>query len=560
MSTERTQTLHRYRIGEMPLLQHIVQRLGIKEILEHAIPPHGNEKIPAVQSLLLLIYNITSGRQPLYELPHWTTQFDGRLLGRCSQLPEALFNDDRYGRALDKLYAVDRASLMTDIVLRLIDVTDLDLSQIHNDSTTVKTTGQMPGVTVNGLRFARGHSKDHRPDLKQIVFSLTLSSDGAVPIHFKTYAGNRTDDTTHIGTWRTIRRIAGRADFLYVADCKVCTDRQLGYIVRHGGRVVTLLPETWREVKAFKDALRDGAKRKQRLLRQSIPNKPTEFETFYRFTGECRTGKAGYAIHWIYTSEKRKRDRLQREERLLRVERELGELTGKLNMRQLKTVEQITGQVEKLLTKHHVADFYHIAIHPVQEQSTRQIGKGRPGKHTRYATTMKTLYTLSWSRNRQALARESRIDGIFPILSTDDTLSAKDALLSYKYQPRLEKRFEQLKSVHRVAPTLFKKVERVEAMMFLYFIALIVQAVIERDVRLSMRDKTIEAIPIYPEHRLAYHPTTAKIFDRFQEVSLYRLMDRASLINEFRDEINPIQLEVLGLLGMSEADYWRGVQ
>ncbi len=97
-------------------------------------------------------------------------------------------------------------------------------------------------------------------------------------------------------------------------------------------------------------------------------------------------------------------------------------------------------------------------------------------------------------------------------------------------------------------------------MMFLYFIALIVQAVIERDVRLSMLNKTIEAIPIYPEHRLAYHPTTAKIFDRFQEVSLCRLMEGTTLLNEFRDELNPIQTEVLDLLGMSEEDYWRHVK
>jgi len=560
MPADNTQKLHRYRVGEMPLMQTVVQRLGIEAMLRHYIRPHGNEKIPAAESLLLLIYNIASGRQPLYELPQWTTQFDGRLFGRGSQLSEALFNDDRYGRALDKLYEVDRASLMTDIVLRLVEVTELDLSQIHNDSTTVKTTGQMPGTTANGLRFARGHSKDHRPDLKQIVFSLTLSSDGAVPVHFKTYPGNRSDDTTHIETWRAIRRIAGRAEFLYVADCKVCTDRQLSDIVRHGGRVVTLLPETWREVKAFKVELRDAVKPKRRILRQLIPNTQNRYETFYRFSGDYRTGKAGYAIHWIYTSEKRKRDRLQREERLLRVERELGELMGKLNMRRLKTVGQITERVEKLLAQHRVADFYHIAINPVQEKYTRQVSKGRPGKHTRYTTTFNTIYTLAWSRNRQALERERRVDGIYPVLSTDSTLSAKDALLAYKYQPRLEKRFEQLKSVHHVAPTLFKKVERVEAMMFLYFIALIVQAVIERDVRLCMRENTIEAIPIYPEHRLAYHPTTAKIFDRFQDISLYRLMDGAKLLNEFHDELNPIQLEVLRLLGMSEADYWRGVR
>jgi len=482
------------------------------------------------------------------------------LFARPSDLCESLFNDDRYGRALDKLYEVDRAALMTDIVLRLIDVTGLDLSQIHNDSTSVKTTGRMPGTTRDGLRFARGHSKDHRPDLKQIVFCLTLSSDGAVPIHFKTYPGNRTDDTTHIDTWRTIRQIAGRPDFLYVADSKVCTEKQLSDIVRHGGRVVSLLPETWGEVKRFKDALRDGVKAKHRILRQPVPNSPETFETFYRFSGQYVTAKGGYTLHWIYTNEKRKRDRKIREERLLRAERDLGELMSKLNVRRLKTHEQISERIDKLLEQHHVTDFYHIAINTVQERDTRQIGKGRPGKHTRYESTERTLYTLSWSRNRQALERESRIDGIFPLLSTDASLSAKEALVAYKFQPRLEKRFEQLKSVHKVAPTLCKKVERVEAMMFLFFIALILQALIEREVRHAMSDNTIEAIPIYPEHRLAYHPTTAKIFDRFHDVSVCRLMKGDTLVNEFRDELNAVQLSVLELLGMSTADYWRCVR
>ena len=104
--------------------------------------------------------------------------------------------------------------------------------------------------------------------------------------------------------------------------------------------------------------------------------------------------------------------------------------------------------------------------------------KGRPGKHTKYTTTQTTIYTLSWSRDRQALERERRVDGIFPLLSTDASLSAKEALVAYKFQPRLEKRFQQLKSVHQVAPTLCKKVERVEALMFLYFVALIIQALI----------------------------------------------------------------------------------
>ncbi len=557
MSRVTPEQLRRKRIGEIPLLQSIAQRLGFPELLMRYIKPHGNEKIAAADTLLMLVFNIASGRQPLYELEHWTAQLDGRLLGRDSQLPAALFNDDRYGRALDKLFAVDRASLMTDVVLQVIAATDLDLQQIHNDSTSVKTTGKMPGKSRTGLFFARGHSKDHRPDLKQIVFNLTLSADGAVPIHYKTYPGNRTDDTTHIDTWRVIRNIAGKPDFLYVADCKVCTDQQLSFMVRHGGRVVTLLPETWKEVKTFKESLRAHQKAKRRILRRSIPNTEHAVETFYCFTGRYRTNQAGYALHWIYSTEKRKRDRLQREQLLQRVEQELGELMGKLNARKLKTEAQITERLDQLLQSYQVSDFYHIAIKPIQERWTRQVGKGRPGKHTRYRTIVRTIYALSWTRNQQALAREKNIDGIFPILSTDAAMSAKEALVAYKYQPRLEKRFQQLKSVHQAAPTLFKKVERVEAMMFLFFLALIIQAVIEREVRQSMSDNAIDAIPIYPEHRLAYHPTTAKIFDRFHDTSLYRVHRGQVLVKEYRDELTPVQQSVLGLLGMTEEDYWR---
>jgi len=54
------------------------------------------------------------------------------------------------------------------------------------------------------------------------VFSLSLSADGAVPIHHKVYSGNRTDDTTHIETWETLCQITGVRDFLYVADEPSC--------------------------------------------------------------------------------------------------------------------------------------------------------------------------------------------------------------------------------------------------------------------------------------------------------------------------------------------------
>ena len=547
------ETIQRRRVGEIPLLLSLSKRLGLREMLGRHIKSHGNLRIPTADSLLVLLFNMTAGRQPLYELEQWVSGIDFRLLG-YPRFEEGLFNDDRFGRALDRLYEVDRASLMTEIAMTVVKAFAVDLNRIHNDSTSIKAFGRIAGTTRNGLFLHRGVSKDHRPDLKQLVFSLTISADGALPIHYKTYPGNRTDDTTHIETWNCLSRITGKVDFLYVADCKVCTEKQLSHIVGHKGRVITVLPETWKETKTFKTRLLDRRIPKKRIRRIPIPGRHEQYETFSCFEGSYHTDKADYPIHWIHSSEKKKRDRQSREDALRRTEEQLAHLTGKLNTRRLKTRAQILERAGVILDKFKVADFYHLNISEVKERHTRQIGKGRPGGDTRYRTVLTTSYALSWIRNREALKREQNIDGIFPILCTDSKLSAKQALEAYKYQPNLEKRFSQFKTVHNAAPLLFKKIERVEAMMFLFFLALILQAALEREVRLKMKKDKIDALPVYPEHRIAYHPTTAQIFDRFHDLSIYKLRDGENVIKEYRDPLSPLHQQILKLLGIQH--YW----
>ncbi len=122
---------------------------------------------------------------------------------------------------------------------------------------------------IKKLELKRGNSKDHRPDLKQLVYTLTVSADGAAPIHYKAYSGNRTGDTTHIESWEALKKIAGRPDFLYVADSKVCTKKQLNHIVVNEGLVVTILLEIWGEVGEFKEKMRKRAKRKKEILRKA---------------------------------------------------------------------------------------------------------------------------------------------------------------------------------------------------------------------------------------------------------------------------------------------------
>jgi transposase len=566
------ETLRRFVVEGIPLITSIAQRLELTTILSKYIPSYGNEKIPVVDALMILLCNITGGRQPLYQLEQWAQ----RIEPKCFQLkPEQLlyFNDDRFARALDKLYISDRASLMTEIVVKMIKVVNLDIDRIHNDSTTVKAYGKIPGKTITGLELRRGNSKDHRPDLKQLVFSLTISADGAVPIHYKTYPGNRTDDTTHIETWNTISRITGRCDFIYVADCKLCTSKQLAYIVGEGGRVITIMPESWKESDTFKQELRSNSKRyrKKVIWRREIPEQSGKYESFSLFSGiedgdgggggggddggDFRAGKGGYRIFWYRSSEKVKKDRLSREQKLQKAESQLLNLIPKLNKRKLKTEEVIEKQVQAILEKYGVERFLKISILEKITEFNVQITRGRPGPNTKYRTCIQTFYLLSWETDKKALRQEKNVDGIFPLLTTDDSLSAKSVLLSYKYQPRLEKRFTQFKSVHEAAPLLFKKIERVEAIMFLFFLSLMIQAIIEREVRLKMKEEGIKTLPIYPESRDAYHPTTSKILDTFEGISSYQVTIEGRT-REFRDSLTQTQETILSLLNIDINDFW----
>lgn len=114
---------------------------------------------------------------------------------------------------------------------------------------------QRAGKTT--VAILHGHSKDHRPDLKQLVWILTISSDGAVLIACRIANGNVTDDTTHIATWDGLVNLLGRSDFLYVADSKLATKTNMDHIAKNNGRFISVLPATRKEVDAFKSYVVD---------------------------------------------------------------------------------------------------------------------------------------------------------------------------------------------------------------------------------------------------------------------------------------------------------------
>src|ERR1700746_2382146 len=108
--------------------------------------------------------------------------------------------------------------------------------------------------------------------------------------------------------------------------------------------------------------------------------------------------------------------------------------------------------------------------------------RGKPTAETPFRRTIQHVPRLHVTTNAENIAQSAAMDGIFP-LTTNTKQTPVDVFKIYKYQPRIEKRHALLKSTLEVAPIWLKKNTRVEALMFLEFIAQIVAALIERELR-----------------------------------------------------------------------------
>ena len=172
-------------IDALPIINHFIDRLGLDEILKCAMPhADPSNHIMPYTSIGILLRNIITGRLPVYGFKEWVTLFAPKLFNLQPEQVEYI-NDDRIGRALEKLFDTDRASLMTEIVLKAVREFGIEMDQFHNDSTSITFHGGYENANGDKMRgkstlnITHGHNKDHRPDLKQLVFDLTVTSDGA---------------------------------------------------------------------------------------------------------------------------------------------------------------------------------------------------------------------------------------------------------------------------------------------------------------------------------------------------------------------------------------------
>lgn len=550
------------RVGALPIVNHFMARIGADDALGAFVAADDRRlRLAPAAALGVVVRNLCVDHEPVYALGEWAAPFAPGVLGL--EVGEVgLLNDDRVGRSLDRLFDADRASLLTAVVLRAVRAFGIDCSELHNDSTTVTFAGDYRGADGRprggkaSAAITFGHNKDHRPDLRQLVWILTVTADGAVPVAHRVMSGNTTDDTTHVGSWDELCELMGRKDFLYVADSKLCTRAAMDHIDAAGGRFVTVMPRTRREDGWFRDWLTRNTPTWTEVL--SVPPRRRDVppDVLSVFASPLSSAE-GYRIIWVHSTAKSARDATARAARLQRAERDLRQLAERLAApkSRIKTRVAAEAAARAILADTSAVEFFDIHVTEEADKRYTASHRGTPGPNTTFRQTRTTRPRLSFTLRPHAVRRAAASDGCWPLITNDTDLTPTQILAAYRYQPHLERRHHCLKGPQAVAPVRLHSAARIEALLCCHFLALLTHALIERQVRRAMAAAGTAHIALYPEERDCPAPTAARILDIFAGLTRHHLYDHGRPVQVFEPRLDARQRAVLGLLDIPLTAY-----
>lgn len=549
-------------LAGLPIVNVFYDRLGIDRLLETHLPGDGRLRVSPAAALGVVIRNLVMRHAPVYALGEWAGRYDPSMVGLAADEPE-LLNDDRIGRMLARLFDADRASLLTRLVLDAVDTFEIDLSRLHNDSTSIKLSGAYAAADGHERggkptpAVSRGFSKDHRPDLKQLVWMLTVTADGAVPIAFRVADGNTADVTTHIDTWNALVELTGDAGFLYVADSKLASFDNVAHIHTRGGRFLSVLPAARREDRIFRDWVVEHTPDWAEIARRPTRDTEAPEDLISAYEDHLRSAD-GHRIVWIHSTAKARRDATRRHQAITRAIAAIDTLNTRLSSPRcrIKTAVAAETEAREAIAEINATRWVTIHVEADTVDSFRQAKRGRPGPNTAYKKITRTRLRIRFTVDEEQVAHDAASDGMWPMITNDPDMTPAELFAAYRWQPNLEKRHAQLKGTQLVAPMWLRDPARIEGLLTCHFIAMLLSSLIERTIRNAMTDNGLTELSLYPEDRGCTAPTTARILQIFTGVARHELTaPDGQVLRTFHPELTDLQRQVLDLLDIPTSVY-----
>src|ERR1019366_8769923 len=304
------------------------------------------------------------------------------------------------------------------------------------------------------------------------------------------------------------------------------------------------MPRTRAEAGGFRTEVQQRSLTWLEVHREANPRRRSDSDVVYHGVEASRGSSEGYRVLWYRSSQKEEQDRQSRQGRLERARTRLEDLRTSRRRGVFATAEEARTVGQRILDEEQVQDWL------------TQARAGRPGPKTTYRRVEDKQYRIRLEEDGQALKREALCDGLFPLMTNDKSLSLAEALGKYKYQPFVEKRHEQLKTVFGVAPVWLKNVERVSSLLWLYYVVELVQALVERETRRRMEQEGITSLALYPERRASSAPTAELVLGVLEGHRRHRLVDEDDVeLRRFHDDLSEAAQETLRLLDVNRVAY-----
>jgi transposase len=475
-----------FNYGHLPGAAAYCRRLGVVAVV-NAMVSSQMELQPGVV-VQAMVLDTLSGRSPLYRLKDFLADRDVELLVG-EDLPANAFTDINVGRSLDAIFEAGPTKIVTELGVRATAAFALDTTVPSYDTTSTSIWGDYLECEADspppGSVITWGHSKDHRPDLKQFMTEL-LCVDRGVPIFGRHLDGNSSDKTSNNVVLSRISSIMakhglGPGAFVYVADSAMVTEANLQAIGPN--LFVSRLPANYGECeRVIREAVAADAWTPIGCLSETVTRGKRPCAQYKAFETSVTLYENTYRAVVIHSSSHDKR-------RQRKVDRLVAN-SAKAITDALKQVPSIyacepdarsaAARVEKL------SDGLHSIRVSIGAVEVRK--RGRPPKNAPAPTTTRYQLVCEVTEDPAAVARLRELAGCFVLLSNvpAEGAGAMDAaalLRTYKGQYGVESDFAFLKDPLVVNDVFLKTPSRIDALGMVLIIALMVWRLMERSMR-----------------------------------------------------------------------------
>jgi len=531
------------RLDHLGIVAGICQQIGLVEQIDTYVGVTGR-KVSVGEAVQAMVLNALgfAGRA-LYLTPEFFDNKPVDLLIR-EGLTADDFNDDSLGRALDMLYKAGITPVFSRVASHALIVFGIEYNFVHLDNTTFSLEGDY----VNGsedteaVRIAHGYSRDHRPDLKQVVVSLICSYESSMPVWLQVLDGNRVDKESFpkiIDAYVSQMQASDAGGLPYfIADSALYSEKNINVLSQV--KWITRIPGTLKEVKKLYTSI--GPEQMQESALEG-----------YSYLG-VGSYYGGLQQRWLVVFSKAA---YKREEAIFRKRLAEKRTQAEKSLKQLSQQEFPNQEAAETAIKALESQWQFHQATTQLEKIFRYKRAGRPGKgakpeHVGWRVVGEVV------DNEEAIAQSLKSKGKFILGSNEldeEKLPEEMILTAYKGQAAsVERGFRFLKDPMFFASGLFlEKPERIMALLMVMGLSLLVYALAERLLRTELVQRG-ESIP-NQVGKLTQRPTMRRIFQVFEGIDVLLVKNHLGIQRQMLN-LKPIHLHVLDLLGPEVKKYY----